>query len=272
MGEKRGLEGLEKVERTFNDLGLFGLPGRLELDGERRALVGDGQRTVGFGVAERRAFDEDVLRLVDLAPLLLERADLARRAGQRGRHDSADETILKENCYVFDFAFNRALKQIADYSANLTDKTSVPAENVRNFINFMPVICYDGSKMIEVEAGEILDLAYSGVSGPAMARRWNSANLINISPQIVEAILNNGTAMAAIKKIQGFANPRGEMQSFINRTERIGKLKAKARNGDKKAKRELTEEERLARKERAEIEKKLRKFVTRIPIFMYLSD
>ena len=183
-----------------------------------------------------------------------------------------EETVLKENCYVFDFALNRALKQIADYSANLTDKTSVPAENVRNFINFMPVICYDGSKMIDVEAGEILDLAYSGMSGPAMARRWNSANLINISPQIVEAILNNGTAMAAIKKIQGFANPRGEMQSFINRTEKINKLKAKARNGDKKAKKELTEEERLARKERAEIEKKLRKFVTRIPIFMYLSD
>ena len=136
----------------------------------------------------------------------------------------------------------------------------------------MPVICYDGSKMIDVEAGEILDLAYSGMSGPAMARRWNSANLINISPQIVEAILNNGAAMAAIKKIQGFANPRGEMQSFINRTDKINKLKVKARNGDKKAKKELTEEERLARKERAEIEKKLRKFVTRIPIFMYLSD
>ena len=84
--------------------------------------------------------------------------------------------------------------------------------------------------------------------------------------------MNNGAAMAAIKKIQGFANPRGEMQSFINRTERINKLKTKARNGDKKAKKELTEEERLARKERAEIEKKLRKFVTRIPIFMYLSD
>lgn len=110
------------------------------------------------------------------------------------------------------------------------------------------------------------------MSGPAMARRWNSANLINVSPQIVEAILSNGSAMAAIRKIQGFANPRGEMQSFINRTDKINKLKEKARNGDKKAKKELTEEERLARKERAEIEKKLRKFVTRIPIFMYLSD
>jgi len=181
-------------------------------------------------------------------------------------------TILKENCYVFDFALNRALKQIADYSANLSDKNSVPAENVKNFINFMPVICYDGSKMIDVEAGEILDLAYSGMSGPAMARRWNSADLLNITPDIISRILNNNAAYEAVKKIQGFANPRSELSSFVNRADKIAKLKAKAKNGDKKARRELTEEEKKQRKQRAEIEKHLRKFVTRIPIFMYLSD
>ena len=181
-------------------------------------------------------------------------------------------TILKENCYVFDFALNRALKQIADYSANLSDKNSVPAENVKKFINFMPVICYDGSRMVDVEAGEILDLAYSGMSGPAMARRWNSANLLNITPDIIGKILGNQRALEAVKKIQGFANPRSELASFVNQAEKIAKLKKKAKDGDKKAKKELTEAEKAQRKERAEIEKKLRKFVTRIPIFMYLSD
>ena len=181
-------------------------------------------------------------------------------------------TILKENCYVFDFALNRALKQIADYSANLSDKTSVPAENVKKFINFMPVICYDGSRMVDVEAGEILDLAYSGMSGPAMARRWNSADLLNITPDVISRILADQKVLAAVRKIQGFANPRSELASFVNRAKEIGKLKAKAKEGNKKAKKELSELEKAQRKERAEIEKKLRKFVTRIPIFMYLSD
>ncbi len=181
-------------------------------------------------------------------------------------------TVLKENCYIFDFALNRALRQIADYSANLSDKSSIPADNVKKFINFLPVICYDGSRMVDVEAGEILDLAYSGMSGPAMARRWNSADLLNITPSIIEAILNNTEAFNAVSKIQGFANPRGELQSFVNQTEKVNELKKRAKDGDKKAKKELTEKEKELRKQRAEIEKKLRKFVTRIPIFMYLSD
>lgn len=181
-------------------------------------------------------------------------------------------TILKENCYVFDFALNRALRQIADYSANLSDKASVPAENVREFINFMPVICYDGSKMAEVEAGEILDLAYTGMSGPAMARRWNSSDLLNITPEIISSILNDAKAFEAVSKIEGFANPRGEMAAYVNQTEKVNKLKTKARSGDKAAKRELTEAEKALRKRRDVIEKKLKQFATRIPIFMYLSN
>ena len=182
------------------------------------------------------------------------------------------ETILKENCYVFDFALNRALRQIADYSANLSDKNSVPAENVREFINFMPVICYDGSRMAEIDSGEILDLAYTGMSGPAMARRWNSSDLLNITPAIVSAILNDKDAMAAIGKIEGFANPRGDFAAFVNQTRKVGKLRTKARSGSKATKKELTEAEKELRRQRSEIEKKLKKFATRIPIFMYLSN
>ena len=105
-----------------------------------------------------------------------------------------------------------------------------------------------------------------------MARRWNSANLLNITPDIIGKILDNERAMSAVTKIQGFANPRSELASFVNQSEKIDKLKKKAKAGDKKAKKELTEAEKEQRKRRSEIEKKLRKFVTRIPIFMYLSD
>ena len=183
-----------------------------------------------------------------------------------------DVTILKENCYILDFALNRALAQIADYSANLSDKQSVPVENVKAFINFMPVICYDGSKMKPIDAGEVLELAYTGISGSAMARRWNSNDLLNITPNVLDSLLGDKMALDAIGKIEGFANPRGDIKAFVNQTKKVNELKRTARDGDKKAKKELTDEEKKLRRQRSEIEKKLRKFATRIPIFMYLSD
>ena len=133
-------------------------------------------------------------------------------------------------------------------------------------------ICYDGSKMAEVGASEILDLAYTGMSGPAMARRWNSSDLLNITPEVISAIIGDSEALTAIGRIEGFANPRGEMAAYVNQTDKVRALKRKAEKGDKAAKRALSEEEKELRKRRSEIEKKLKKFATRIPIFMYLSD
>jgi hypothetical protein len=55
--------------------------------------------------------------------------------------------ILKEECYVFDFAPNRALRQISDYACRLNVNESNPEKNVEDFINFLPVLAYDGSSM-----------------------------------------------------------------------------------------------------------------------------
>ena len=82
------------------------------------------------------------------------------------------------------------------------------------------------------------------MSGPAMARRWNSADLLNITPDVISRILADQKVLAAVRKIQGFANPRSELASFVNRAKEIGKLKAKAKEGNKKAKKELSELEK----------------------------
>lgn len=50
------------------------------------------------------------------------------------------EEILKEECYVFDFAPNRALRQIADYACRLNVNESNPEKNVEEFINFFTCI------------------------------------------------------------------------------------------------------------------------------------
>jgi len=53
------------------------------------------------------------------------------------------EEIIKKECYVFDFAPDRALRQIADYSCRLNVSESNPEKKVEEFISFLPVLAYD---------------------------------------------------------------------------------------------------------------------------------
>ncbi len=82
---------------------------------------------------------------------------------------------MKKICYVFDFALDRALKQISDYSCRLNVAESNPEKKVDEFIKFLPVLAYDGSSMRQVNAVDILDMAMSGTSATLLAKRWESA-------------------------------------------------------------------------------------------------
>jgi len=53
------------------------------------------------------------------------------------------KAILKKECYVFDFAPNRALLQVADYSSQLDLKEDNPEKKVEEFIKFLPILAYD---------------------------------------------------------------------------------------------------------------------------------
>ena len=89
--------------------------------------------------------------------------------------------IIKYNCYVFDFAPNRALHLISDYSCRLSiSEDKNPEEKVQEFIQFLPVLSYDGFDMREVNAGEVLEIAMSGMSATMLARRWDAAALVNV--------------------------------------------------------------------------------------------
>ncbi|HOR30455.1 MAG TPA: hypothetical protein PLW71_03540, partial [Candidatus Syntrophosphaera thermopropionivorans] len=74
------------------------------------------------------------------------------------------EEIVKKECYVFDFAPDRALRQIADYSCRLNINETNPEKKVEEFISFLPVLAYDGSSMKQIDAAGILDMAISGTT------------------------------------------------------------------------------------------------------------
>ena len=184
------------------------------------------------------------------------------------------EEILKEECYVFDFAPDRALRQIADYSCRLNVTETNSEAKVAEFINFLPVLAYDGSSMKQVDAAGILDMAMSGTTATLLARRWESALLVNVDNNTLARLMANEEAMKALMNIEGFRNLNQDIETIINKSEAVKKAKKEANDKDltKKQKEELTEQEKEYKSLRKEIQEKLIKFATRIPVFMYLTD
>jgi hypothetical protein len=184
------------------------------------------------------------------------------------------EEIIKKECYVFDFAPDRALRQIADYSCRLNVDESNPEKKVAEFINFLPVLAYDGSAMRQVDAAGILDIAMSGTSATLLARRWESALLVNVDNLTLQRLMSNEAAMKALLSIEGFRNLNQDIETIINKSEAVKKTR-REKNDEKlipKEKKQLTEEEKEYRSKRKQIQEKLIKFATRIPLFMYLTD
>jgi hypothetical protein len=184
------------------------------------------------------------------------------------------EEIIKQECYVFDFAPDRALRQIADYSCRLNVNEANPEKKVAEFIHFLPVLAYDGSSMKQVDAAGILDMAMSGTTATLLARRWESALLVNVDNNTLQRLMNNKDAMRALMSIEGFRNLNQDIETIINKSDAVKKAKQEAneRELSKEEKKELTAEEKEYKNLRKQIQEKLIKFATRIPVFMYLTD
>lgn len=182
--------------------------------------------------------------------------------------------IIKRECYVFDFAPNRALRQIADYSCRLNVNETNPEKKVEEFIHFLPVLAYDGSSMEQVNAAKLLDMAMSGTTATLLARRWESALLVNVDNNTLQRLMNNKAAMEALMKIEGFRSLNQDIETIINKSNAVEKAKKKANEKElsEKEKKKLTEEEKEYKSLRKHIQEKLIKFATRVPIFMYLTD
>ncbi len=186
-----------------------------------------------------------------------------------------EEEVLKPVCFVFDFAPTRALQQLSDYGIGLAPGETNPETAVRDLVSFLPVLAYDGANMMQIDAGGILDIAMAGTTGTLLARKWESALLVNVDNETLRKILDNPEAMSAVARIEGW-RVLGDnvLETIINKSEAVKALKNKAK--DKaltgKEKRELTAEEKEYKSKRKLVQEKLIKFATRIPAFMYLTD
>ena len=190
-----------------------------------------------------------------------------------GEHPNQVE-ILKKECYIFDFAPTRALRQIADYSCSLNpDEGTSPEESVGEFIHFLPVLAYDGSSMKRVDATDVLDVASAGTSATLLAKRWESTLLVNVDNITLKKLMGNQQAMDALMSIEGFRNLNNDLEAIINKSEHVKDMKKKTEGkltaDEKKA---MKDEEKEYKSIRKQVQEKLIKFATRIPVFMYLTD
>ena len=189
------------------------------------------------------------------------------------KDEEGKEVILKPLCYVFDFAPNRALRQVEEYSCQLNVEESNPEKKVAEFIKFLPILAYDGSSMKEIDAAGVLDMAMSGTTATLLARRWESAVLVNVDNATLGRLMNSPEAMRALMNIEGFRSLNQDIETIINKSEQVKKTKREqGENLSPKQKKELTEAEKEYKSKRKEIQQKLIKFATRIPVFMYLTD
>jgi len=188
-------------------------------------------------------------------------------------NDHGDKEVVKKECYVFDFALERALRQISDYSCRLKVDDISPEQKVKDFISFLPVLAFDGSSMNRIDAQDILDITYAGTSATLLAKRWQTALLVHVDNDTLKKLQNNQDALDALMRIEGFRSLNAEIQTIINRSEKVKKLKKeKGDNLTQAEKKELTEDEKKAKSLRKQVQENLLKLAARIPAFMYLTD
>lgn len=189
------------------------------------------------------------------------------------KDENGDRVIVKKECYVFDFALERALRQISDYSCRLKVDDTSPEQKVSEFINFLPILAFDGSSMNQINAQDVLDITYAGTSATLLAKRWQTALLVHVDNDTLKKLQNNQDALNALMNIEGFRSLNSEIQTIINRSEKVKKLKKeKSDELTPKEKKEISDDEKKAKSLRKQVQENLLKLAARIPAFMYLTD
>lgn len=182
--------------------------------------------------------------------------------------------VLKDRCYVFDFAPNRALRLVAEYATEIDPRPGVSSDQkVADALRYLPVLCYDGYSMQQLNAADVLDFIATGTASTALARRWESARLLDLSSEALERLLSEEELVARLERFEAFRNLSRDLTQTINAERAIKKLKME-KGGDltPKEKKEVSEAEKATRALRKKLLENLKKFTARVPVFMYLTD
>lgn len=187
----------------------------------------------------------------------------------------------KENCYVFDFAPDRTLKVLADTAKVSTKSTTKESDRIKlgEFLNFCPVIGYNGTKMATFNVENMLEQLKRAYISRVTKNGCDDPRLYN------QEMLRKLDA-EALAKFQGLHKIIGATKANHTSTD-VDMAKTGLTNEQykelerlkKKPKKELTEEDKKRLEEAKEKKKNadaaisiLRGISIRLPLLMYGAE
>lgn len=187
----------------------------------------------------------------------------------------------KENCYVFDFAPDRTLKVLADTAKVSTKTTANQSDRTKlgEFLNFCPVIGYDGTKMGKFNVENMLEQLKRAYISRVTRNGCDDDRLYN-----QEMLLKLDAS--ALEKFKGLHGIIGATKSNhtatdvdVNNTGLTNEQYREKQRLEKKKKKELTEEDKRRLEELKEKKKNanaaisiLRGISIRLPLLMYGAE
>lgn len=168
----------------------------------------------------------------------------------------------KKDCFIFDFAPDRALEHIKAYCDKLDPKGEKdPKEKLEEFIKFLPILLYNGATMEKMNVERILDK----VLDQYLHKKWDNSSLLNNINNINDNIISN------LLNIQGNKFKKGNDNEINNSNALKNVTKSNTNNSNKNN--DLNEDSEPKQKNNLEeLKKKLQLITSRLPNYLYLSE
>ncbi len=186
--------------------------------------------------------------------------------------------MVKENCFVFDFAPDRTLKMIAEAAA-LSTKAGKTTESDRvimgEFLNYCPIISIDGTEMKQYDVNLLIQQLKRAYAERAVQNGFDDTNLYNDELlklndldldkfKTLKGIV--GSSKAAPKTNEVDINRQGFTNEEYEEVERISKKPKKNRTEEEEARLQELKEKSKLKRDAISI---LRSISIRIPLLIY---
>jgi hypothetical protein len=198
----------------------------------------------------------------------------------------------KETCYIIDFSPNRSLKLLTTYSEKLSPDSHLTTSEAKisEFIRYLPVLKVQGNRMVSMDAREVLTFDLSGVDAKGLGERFIERKNVVVTRATIEAINETAESQKRCQdifdKIKKFRKFNGASDSEVKNSDanvidldvndkKVKQLETKTpKTPDEKKNidKETAEAEKELKSERDKVRELLRTLLSRVPIFMYLTN
>lgn len=195
--------------------------------------------------------------------------------------------ILKHFAYIIDFSPLRSFRLLTSYSEELTkneENILKPArDKIADFIKYLPVLKYQDNKLVQLDANEVFAYESLSLSPEGLSEKIKSNKNIDLSRDVFGSLFKGGNEdklnkckdiFDKIKKYRKNTSIEKDinLDKLKDKDQLIKKLKTKKDDSEEKIKNKVENEEKAFEDEAKKGREILKTLLSRIPLFMYLTD